>query len=182
LSAAAILDFLVNGRNSSNGHTSAGVPRTVPGSRLAREGLRAGTPAPEFTLPGLDGASISLSDYRGRRVLLVFSDPDCKPCQEMAPLLERMHRDSGGLAIVMISRGDPDANRAKVREHGITFPVVLQRSWEVSRSYAMFATPIGYLIDEAGVLASGVAVGGTAICALALQQQKPQSGKVPLAR
>jgi peroxiredoxin len=167
----AILELLLNGQSSSNDHTPAGVSQGVPGSRIVRDGLRAGTPAPEFTLPGLDGTSISLSDFRGRPVLLVFSDPDCQPCQEMAPLLERIHRGSSDLAIVMISRGSPEANRAKVRAQGLTFPVVLQHKWEVSREYGMFATPIGYMIDETGVLASGVAVGASAILELAGQQQ-----------
>jgi hypothetical protein len=36
---------------------------------------------------------------------------------------------------------------------------VLQKQWEVSLKYGMFATPIGYLIDERGILASDVAVG-----------------------
>ena len=177
VSTPAILDLVVNGRDSSNGNTPAGLSQKVPGSRIARDGLPAGTPAPEFTLPALDGNSISLSDYRGRKLLLVFSDPDCRPCQEMAPQLEQIHRDSTHLAVVMISRGDPEANRAKVREHGLTFPVALQRKWEISRAYGMFATPIGYLIDEAGVLASGVAVGGSAIFELAARPQEVEAGK-----
>ena len=63
----------------------------------------------------------------------------------------------------MISRGEPKENRAKVKEHGLTFPVVLQQQWEISRRYAMFATPIAYLIDEAGITAHAVAVGTDAI-------------------
>lgn len=168
----AIVDLITNGQVSASEHTPAGVSQGVPGSRIVREGLPAGTPAPEFTLPGLDGTTVSLSDYRGQPVLLVFSDPNCRPCQEMAPLLERIHRESSGLAIVMVSRGDAEANRAKVLEHGLTFPVVLQRKWEISRAYGMFSTPIGYLIDESGVLASGVAAGKRAILGLAEQQQR----------
>jgi hypothetical protein len=53
--------------------------------------------------------------------------------------------------------------QAKAAEHGLTFPVVLHRHWEVSRAYAMFKTPIGYLVDAEGILASTVAVGGDAI-------------------
>jgi hypothetical protein len=67
----------------------------------------------------------------------------------------------------MISRGSPETNQAKVAEHGITFPVALQKSWEISREYGMFATPIAYLVDEQGVIAGGVAVGGNAILSLA---------------
>ncbi len=44
---------------------------------------------------------------------------------------------------------------------------MLQKQWEVSLQYAMFATPIGYLIDEQGILASDVAVGVEPILALA---------------
>jgi len=43
---------------------------------------------------------------------------------------------------------------------------VLQRQWEVSREYAMFATPVGYLIDEQGSIAADVATGVDAILAL----------------
>ena len=59
----------------------------------------------------------------------------------------------------MISKGEPKENRAKVKEHGLTFPVVLQQQWEISRRYAMFATPVGYLIDEQGIIGEDVAVG-----------------------
>ena len=61
--------------------------------------------------------------------------------------------------VVMISRGEPKENRDKVKEHGLTFPVVLQQRWEISRLYAMFATPIAYLIDESGVVERNVVVG-----------------------
>ena len=59
----------------------------------------------------------------------------------------------------MISQGELEDNRAKVKDHGLTFPVVLQKQWEVSRDYAYFATPVAYLIDEAGVIGAEVAVG-----------------------
>jgi len=65
--------------------------------------------------------------------------------------------------VLMISRGDVAENRAKVMEHGLSFPVLLQRQWEISRLYAMFGTPIGYLIDADGVIAADVAVGGQPI-------------------
>jgi hypothetical protein len=37
------------------------------------------------------------------------------------------------LEVVMISRGEPEDNRAKVKEHRLTFPAVLQQQWEISR-------------------------------------------------
>jgi peroxiredoxin len=144
-------------------------------SRLRRDGLKAGTAAPLFRLPRLDGGELSLDDFRGRKLLLVFSDPECGPCAEVAPALEEFHRRACGIRVLMISRRDLEANRQKVVELGITFPVVLQRHWEVSLLYGMFATPIAYLIDERGVLASDVAVGTTAIEALMATADKPNS-------
>lgn len=138
-------------------------------SRIKRDGLPAGTPAPNFTLPDLMGREHSLADLRGKRVLLVFSDPECGPCQALAPSLEVLHRArrDDNLQVVMISKGDQEANRQKVTEHGLTFPVVLQKNWEISKDYAMFATPVGYLIDERGLITNDVAIGGQAILALA---------------
>jgi peroxiredoxin len=135
-------------------------------SRLNRNGLQAGTIAPEFQLPRLDGGELSLADLRGGRVLLVFSDPDCGPCDELAPRLQEIHLRRPDLQVLVVSRRDVEANRAKVAALGLTFPIVLQRQWEISLLYAKFATPVGYLIDEQGILASDVAVGVGPILAL----------------
>jgi peroxiredoxin len=168
--ALAGMPSAVNGHQEpvgGNGHVAQGVTHSLPKSRLNRNGLKAGTPAPGFRLPRVDGGELSLEDYRARRVLLVFSDPACGPCNQLAPLLEQLQRRSPDLQVLMVSRRDLEDNRAKMAEYGLTFPVVLQRYWEVSRAYGMFATPIGYLIDEQGVIAADVAVGAEAILALA---------------
>jgi peroxiredoxin len=133
--------------------------RSLTNSHINRNGLPIGVRAPDFCLPRLDGGELSLKEYRGRRVLLVFSDPGCGPCNQLAPELEQWHRHSPDLNILMVSRGAPEVNQAKVAEHRLTFPVVLQRQWEISRDYGMFGTPIGYLIDEEGIIAADVAVG-----------------------
>jgi hypothetical protein len=59
----------------------------------------------------------------------------------------------------MLSRRDADSNCQKVATLGLTFPVVLQKEWEISLRYGMFGTPIGYLIDEQGIIAAEVAAG-----------------------
>jgi peroxiredoxin len=115
----------------------------------------------------LDGdGDLSLSQFRDQRVLLVFSSPGCGPCNALAPELEKFHRAHPELETVMVSKGEPRENRAKVREHGLTFPIVLQQQWEISRLYAMFATPIAHLIDQQGVIAHDAAVGTDAILGL----------------
>jgi peroxiredoxin len=163
--------------STGNGHApdaDGGVPaagtlggkRSVEESKIARDGLPAGTPAPDFTLPLLHGGELSLSEYQGRKVLLVFSDPKCGPCDQLAPQLEQLHRRTPGIQVLMISRGEAEANRVKAAQHGLTFPILLQQQWEISREYAKFATPIGYLIDEEGIIAREVAIGVEPILAL----------------
>jgi|SRR5579875_543429 len=132
-------------------------------SRLRRDGLKAGEVAPSFRLPRLDGGELALEEFRGQRVFLVFSDPECGPCMELAPTLEQFHRENNSVQVLMVSRRDVEANRRKVAELGLTFPVVLQRHWEISMLYGMFATPIAYLIDEQGMLATDVVVGAEPI-------------------
>jgi peroxiredoxin len=138
-------------------------------SKINRNGLKAGVAAPDFTLPRLDGGELSLADFRGGRVLLVISDPDCGPCDELAPRLQEIHEQRSDLQVLVVSRRDPEANRAKAAKLGLTFPIVLQKQWEISLKYAKFATLIAYLIDEQGILASDVAVGVEPILALAEQ-------------
>jgi peroxiredoxin len=147
-------------------------------SKIARDGLKAGTPAPEFDLPNIQngGGRVALSDYRGKKLLLVFSDPQCGPCEELAPHLEKLHRNGFEAEVVMVTRGDRNANRAKVKEHGLTFPVALQKQWEISKKYAMFATPIAYLVDETGVITRDVAIGVDDILALAESQSHASAG------
>ena len=157
-------------QSPSNGHSAIG--QSLANSQIKRDGLKGGTVARSFSLPTLDGNEISLESFRGRPLLLVFSDPDCRPCSELLPKLDEIYRKSQDLQMLVISRGDPEANRKKVKELRLTLPLALQKSWEVSRAYAMFATPIGYLIGEDGVLAADVVAGGNAILALAAQHRK----------
>lgn len=168
----AELDILAS-TLEKNGAPSLG-DRSLSKSRINRNGLTPGTFAPPFRLPRVGGGEVALEDYKGRRVLLVFSDPDCGPCDALAPRLERLSRETADVSVVMVSRGEPDRNRAKIGEHGLTFPVVLQEQWQLSRQYAKFATPIAYLIDAEGRIAASVAMGVDAI--LALASGTPASG------
>jgi peroxiredoxin len=100
-------------------------------------------------------------------VLLVFSDPSCGPCDDLAPRLQDLHLQRPDFSVLVISRRDAEATRAKAKALGLTFPIVMQKQWEISLKYGMFATPIGYLIDEQGIIVNDVAVGINPILALA---------------
>lgn len=134
--------------------------RDVSESSIVRDGLPRGIEAPNFVLRDLEGNTHSLHDYRGKPVLLVFSDVDCGPCEYLSPpLVELAEKKAGKVQVLMITRGDEERNKEKTNAFGYNFPVLLQKSWEISKLYGMFATPIGYLIDKDGMIAKEVAVG-----------------------
>jgi peroxiredoxin len=154
---------------STNGHAAKGYQPdpSLTRSRLNRSGLKAGTVAPEFSLPRIDGGELALADFRDRRLLLVFSDPNCGPCDELALRLQELHMERPDLQVLMISRRDAEMTAAKAAKLGLHFPIGMQKQWEISLMYGMFATPIGYLIDEHGIVVNDVAVGVEPILALA---------------
>src|SRR5207248_931999 len=150
--------------------------RDVSHSRIKRDGLEQGTPAPSFTLPDLDGTERTLEEFLDKRLLLVFSDPTCGPCQALSPQLEALHsRHRDDLNVVMVSRGGIEENDAKAAEHGLTFPVLVQRSWEVSKQYASFGTPVAYLIEPDGVIARDAAQGSDEILKLVAERRRKRA-------
>ena len=142
--------------------------RPLSESRLIRDGLKAGTPAPPFCLPNLDGLMVQLADYLGRRVLLIFTDPHCGPCEELSPRLARRQQDcqEAGVEVIMVARGQVEENRVKAELHGFEFPIVIQERWKLSQEYGIFAVPVAFLIGEDGVILRNVARGVDEILAL----------------
>jgi peroxiredoxin len=138
-------------------------------SRIERTGLKKGTIAPTFSLPDIRGQIVTLDQFRGRIVLLIFTDPQCGPCEQLAPQLARLHQkqQNRGLAIVMVGRGQAEQNIIKAVQHGIKFPVLIQERWKLSREYGIFDTPVAFLIDQDGIIMRDVAKGPDQIMALA---------------
>ena len=141
----------------------------------APTGLNAGTTAPAFELPELHGGQVSLEQFRGRRVLLVFFSSHCVYCELMAPELGRLPLDGrDGLPVpLVIITAETEEIRAFVDKHKIRCSVLLQQSAEVATPYKVSATPSGYLIDEEGTLISDLAVGSDALMELATNPKSP---------
>jgi len=148
---------------------AAALNRWLVLSGISGKGLKAGVQAPAFQLPDLRGRVFSFEEFRGRRVLLVFTDPQCGPCEELAPHLVRLHREhlNDGLRVMVIGRGNREENQRKAHQYGFEFPVLLQdRKWNVAREYGILATPAAFLIGEEGVITRDAAVGRDAILEL----------------
>ena len=143
-------------------------PAAAPAAHNHGRGLPVGQPAPEFSLVGLHGETMTLAALRssGRPVLLVFSDPGCGPCTALAPELARWQAEHADrLRIAVVASGSLDAIRASAAEHGVS-DVLIQRAHEVADAYRYQGTPGAVLVDDAGRIASPLASGGPAITAL----------------
>jgi methylamine dehydrogenase accessory protein MauD len=123
---------------------------TMP-RRLGRDGLKLGKKAPDFTLPSAEGRDIALHDFSGRKVLLVFTQSGCSPCQKIVPELNRLGPNA---QVLVVNNGDMEATRKWRTELGARFPVLAQEQFSISKKYQVFATPFAFLINAKGVIVS----------------------------
>lgn len=110
--------------------------------------------APEFTLQNLAAEDVSLSDYRGKVVLLNFWATWCMPCRDEMPSMERLwqqYRDKGFVILaVSTDEGGPSRVKSFVKRLKINFPVVLDPDATVSDLYQVSGLPVSYLVDREG--------------------------------
>jgi peroxiredoxin len=125
-----------------------------PASRRITAGI--GKPAPTFTLPSVDGDQVSLTQFRGKPVVLAFFASWCHPCEEELPALEDVQREYGDdLQVVIVNYQDHIGDDSKdfVRRLGVTYPALLQPDGDpVSAEYGVHEIPQTFFIDEDGVL------------------------------
>lgn len=153
------LAFLLLGALRSQGVLRwqlAQLEATTP-NRHGRSGLKPGKPAPDFTLPAVGGGEVSFGDFAGKSLLLVFVQPRCGPCHDIAPELNRLARGAGPRVLVVIN-ADLAAGADWARDVKAEFPVAVQDRWKVSKSYEIHATPFAFLISADGrVRSNGIA-------------------------
>ena len=116
-----------------------------------------GRMAPDFTLPRLNGGGddLSLSNFRGRPVVLNFWATWCGPCRLEMPELEEAYRASGGdLVVVGVQvRDDAGDPAAFLQEVGVTFPVVRDAEGSVQALYLKrVALPTTFFVDRDGLI------------------------------
>ncbi len=127
-------------------------------SRLGRDGLKVGKKAPDFTLPSVTGGQVSLRDFAGRKLLLVFTQAGCGPCHDIAPEFNRLQA-KGEHQVLVVNNGEPAETRQWAADVHARFPVLVQEKFSLSKRYEIFVTPFAFLIDEEGLIASSGIVG-----------------------
>ncbi len=128
-------------------------------------GLAEGHLAPDFSLFDLDGNSLKLSDYRGKKVLVNFWATWCPPCKAEMPYMQEMYEKyhAEGFEILAVNSTVTEKSRDNVvdfvAEYGLTFPIPMDEKNRVSSDYEILSFPTSFFIDSDGVIRS-LTVGG----------------------
>ena len=124
--------------------------------------IKAGDVAPNFTVEMLDRSKITLSELRGKVVLISFWATWCPPCrQELSHMQEGVIDRFQGVDLVVlpISRGEePGKVKSFIKDRGYKFPVGLDVDQSIYRKYASNYIPRSVVVGRDGVV-EYVAVG-----------------------
>jgi peroxiredoxin len=121
--------------------------------------LPLGTKAPDFSLPNVDGRTVSLADFADKPALLViFMCNHCPYVKHVAPELAILGREyqAKGAAVVGISSNDvssqpddsPEKMAAEAKARGYTFPYLYDATQRVAQAYKAACTPDFYVFDK----------------------------------
>jgi peroxiredoxin len=117
---------------------------------------RVGTSAPDFTLLNLDGESVSLSDFRGRPVLINFWASWCGPCKVEMPAIQAVyeqHQEEGFVVLAVAVDDSTENARRFIDEHGLTFQALMDDG-SVASAYRVFGLPASFFVGADGKIAA----------------------------
>jgi peroxiredoxin len=134
--------------------------QTTASPPVAQAGFR----APDFSLRTAEGEIITLSELKGRPILINFWASWCPPCRAEMPAFERAYQawqDQGFLilAINATQQDSVDQALAFAQEYGLSFPLLFDADGQVYRNYQVRSLPTSFFVDPQGVIRE-VVVGG----------------------
>ncbi|MGE6489820.1 peroxiredoxin family protein [Paenisporosarcina sp. NPDC076898] len=122
-------------------------------------GLKLGKLPPDFKLTTITGETLTLSDHKGKKVILNFWTSWCPPCKEEMPHMEKYYqknKDSQNVEIIAINMTNSDNIKSVekfVDAYELTFPIPLDKSGNVMDAYEIKFLPETYLINSEGIIA-----------------------------
>ncbi|MGA9288697.1 MAG: TlpA disulfide reductase family protein [Anaerobacillus sp.] len=151
--------YAVISSNDRFGADSRKEETTETASKPLEVGLKEGNIAPDFTLYSLKGEEVSLSDYKGQIVFVNFWATWCPPCKAEMPHMEEFYEKSADeydakILAVNITSDEASSRVVEefVKEHRITFPVLLDTDGKQTENFAAITIPTTYLVDRNGII------------------------------
>jgi peroxiredoxin/outer membrane lipoprotein-sorting protein len=112
-----------------------------------------GKPAPDFTLESADGQSVSLSDLKGKVVVLDFWATWCPPCVKSLPHLDQLYQQTAGDRVRVFAvnlKEDDQQVHSFLQSKGLSLPVLMDREGEVAQKFNIHAIPQTIVIGKDG--------------------------------
>jgi len=113
-----------------------------------------GIAAPNFSLPALDGQTISLADYKGKVVLLNIWATWCPPCVEEMPSIEKLYQALRGEAFeilaVSLDASGATAVGPFMERNELNFPALIDTAGTLKNLYQTTGVPESFIIDKQG--------------------------------
>lgn len=120
-----------------------------------KTGYELGNRAPDFTLKSLDGKVWTLSQLRGKLVMVNFWNLSCGPCRAEMPYLNAVYetRKSDDFQLLTINLRDYELHlEREVNQNNYTFPILLDTNGDASYKYGISIIPMTFFIDENGII------------------------------
>jgi len=120
---------------------------------LDLRGYPSRTAPPQFSGSTLAARQLSMTEYRGRVIVLTFWASWCLECRVEMPALERLQREfsSRGLATIGVNaRENKEVVRRYANELGLTFPLVLDRDGKINARYGVIGLPTTFVVGRDG--------------------------------
>jgi len=111
--------------------------------------------APDFTVLTISGGDFHLGDYKGRPVMINFFASWCLPCREEMPVIEKIAQqyESKGVVFLGIAVDDTKEKMKEfIAKYQVTFPVGIDKTAEIQKSYGLYGIPTTYFIDKQGII------------------------------
>ena len=130
--------------------------------RQTKDGVGVGSKAPDFTLPSQSGEMVSLKDFLGERVVILYFYPkdDTPGCTKEACAFRDEHEEFGKLdaEVIGVSSDSVESHKRFAEKHNLSFTLLsdeggkVRRMYGVPNTFGIFPGRVTYVIDEAGVV------------------------------
>jgi peroxiredoxin len=116
---------------------------------------KVGEAAPAFSLPSVDGKTLSLAAFKGKPLYLNFYATWCGPCNDEAPVIGKFYQQykARGLTVLGVDELEsPDKAKSFLTKYHLAYPAVVDGDGKTGKDYGALGLPVHIFVDRSGVV------------------------------